>query len=163
MKDFENIKIIKDYDALNICLKVIHESYKKRDKDLELDNYDNFRHSYITYEKLKDLFDSGIKMYGHYLNEKLVAFLALDIRKDEIKIKDIVVLPEYQNKGIGTILLDFVKNTAIEYNKKKIILGMIYDNEKLKQWYEKYGFTTTEIVKYPNSTYEVGYMEYIVK
>ena len=37
-----------------------------------------------------------------------------------------------------------------------------YDNKKLKDWYEKYGFKVTEILEFPG-TGKVGQMEYKIK
>lgn len=162
----ENLGILKrifNEDELKECLQIIHMAYKKRDEELGLNNVSSFRHSYLSYEELKKLFDNGIEMFGYYLENKIVGFVSLDIRENKVKIKDIVVLPEHQNKGIGRLMLDFVKDETIRNNKTKIILGMIYDNEKLRLWYENYGFNVTNIVTYPNSISRIGYMEYIIE
>ena len=129
---------------------------------MNLSNENNHRHSNMTYEELKERFDNGIKMYGYYNEEKLIAYLSLEEKEDEIKIRDIVVLPEYQNKGIGRILLDWTKEKTIKSKKSKLILRFIYDNKKLKEWYEKYGFSVTEILEFPG-TGKVGQMEYKIK
>lgn len=154
------LRKISSSDKLNECLEVIHITYKKRDEDLGLKT-NNHTHSSLSYDDFKKMYDNGIQMYGYYLEEKLVAFLSLDI-KEEIKIKDIVVLPEYQNMGLGTSLLDFVKESTKDNHKKKIKLGMIYENEELRLWYEKNGFSITEVIKYPNSDYETAHMEYVI-
>lgn len=73
------------------------------------------------------------------------------------------VLPEYQNRGMGRLMLDFVKKETIRNNKTKIVLGMIYDNEKLRFWYENYGFNFTNIITYPDSISKIGYMEYNIE
>ena len=129
---------------------------------MNLSNENNHRHSNMTFEELKERFDNGIKMYGYYDNERLIAYLSLEERKNELNIRDIVVLPEYQNKGIGRILLDWAKEQTIKSNKSKLILRFIYDNKNLKEWYEKNGFKVTEILEFPG-TGKVGQMEYIIK
>ena len=156
IKEIINENILKD------CLDVIITTYKDRDEKLKLSQENNKRHSAMTYDQLKEMYDSGIKMYGYFEQEKIIAFISLEHRAEKIKIKDIVVLPEYQSKGIGKELLDFAKEQAIKNNKSKIILGMIYANEKLRKWYEKYGFKIKEIEEYP-STGKVARMEYIIK
>ena len=97
---------------------IIRASYKKRDEKLNLSK-NSHKHSYLSFDELKNAYDKGVEMYGYYDNNLQIAFLSLNIRKDNIKIKDIVVPPSYQNKGIGTILLDFVEEIAIKTNKKK--------------------------------------------
>ena len=156
------IKEITNYDELKESLEIIIKTYKDRDEKMNLSNENNHRHSNMTYEELKERFDNGIKMYGYYNEEKLIAYLSLEEKEDEIKIRDIVVLPEYQNKGIGRILLDWAKEQTIKNKKSKLILRFIYDNKKLKEWYEKYGFSVTEILEFPG-TGKVGQMEYKIK
>lgn len=156
------LKEITNYDELKKCLEIIIKTYKDRDEKLNLSKENNMRHSAMTFEQLKEMYDDGIKMYGYFEEEKIIAFISLEHRAEELKIKDIVVLPEYQSSGIGTELLNFAKEQAIKNNKAKIILGMIYANEQLRIWYEKYGFKINEIITYP-STEEVAKMEYIIK
>ena len=156
------IKEITNYDELKESLEIIIKTYKDRDEKMNLSNENNHRHSNMTYEELKERFDNGIKMYGYYNEEKLIAYLSLEEKEDEIKIRDIVVLPEYQNKGIGRILSEWAKEQTIKSKKSKLILRFIYDNKKLKEWYEKYGFSVTEILEFPG-TGKVGQMEYIIK
>lgn len=158
----EAIKEITNYNELKESLEIIIKTYKDRDEKMNLSNENNHRHSNMTYEELKERFDNGIKMYGYYNEEKLIAYLSLEEKEDEIKIRDIVVLPEYQNKGIGRILLDWAKEQTIKSKKSKLILRFIYDNKKLKEWYEKYAFSVTEILEFPG-TGKVGQMEYIIK
>lgn len=156
IKEINNEKVLKD------CLETILTSYKDRDEKLNLSNENNHRHSNMTYEELKDRYEKGIKMYVYYDEEKLAGYLALEHRENEIKIKDIVVLPEYQNKGIGKELLNYAKKETIKNNKSKLILRFIYENKKLKEWYEKNGFKITEIIELPG-TGKVGQMEYMIK
>lgn len=158
----EAIKEITNYNELKESFEIIIKTYKDRDEKMNLSNENNHRHSNMTYEELKERFDNGIKMYGYYNEEKLIAYLSLEEKEDEIKIRDIVVLPEYQNKGIGRILLNWAKEQTIKNKKSKLILRFIYDNKKLKEWYEKYGFSVTEILEFPG-TGKVGQMEYIIK
>lgn len=150
---------IKSLDKLNECLEAIQKTYKDRDEKLNLSNENNHRHSNMTYEELRERFDNGIKMYGYYKEGKLIAFLSLEHKENEIKIRDIVVLPEYQNNGIGKKLIDFAKEQTKENDKARLVLRFIYDNKKLKEWYEKNGFKVTEILEFPG-TGKVGAMEF---
>lgn len=55
-------------------------------------------------------------------------------------IQDLMVRPDYQNKGIGTELM----NKAINHIKEKGIymISVIYGEEGLKGFYERFGFYT---------------------
>ncbi len=155
----EVIREIANYDELKETLEIIIKTYKDRDEKMNLSNENNHRHSNMTYEELKERFDKGIKMYGYYNEGKLIAFLALEHKECEIKIRDIVVLPEYQNKGIGKVLINFAKEQTVKNEKSRLVLRFIYDNKKLKEWYEKNGFKVTQILEFPG-TGKVGEMEF---
>lgn len=141
---------------LEECLSILHKSYEERDKNLKLDNSVK-RHTQITYEELKNMYENNIEMYTYNINNKTIGFISFDVKEDYIKIKDIVVLPEYQSKGIGTNLLDFIKDYSIKLNIHSLRLGLLYNNEKLRKWYEKYGFNIVDIITYDKTI--VGYME----
>lgn len=146
-----SINKINSYDKLEGCLNVLHKAYEVRDKELGLDDSIK-KHTFITFEELKSMYDNGIQMYAYYVDNTPVAFLSFDIRDNEIKIKDIVVLPEYQKSGIGTTLLEYLKKYSNNIGINKIVLGMLYTNTKLRLWYEKNGFNLVKTIQYPTST-----------
>jgi len=55
-------------------------------------------------------------------------------------VQDLMVRPDYQNKGIGTELM----NKAISNIKEKGIymISVIYGEEELRSFYERFGFHT---------------------
>ena len=147
-------------DKLKECLEVIHISYLKRDETLGLKK-DEHRHSYMTYDELLNRFNNGMFMYGYFDNNKIVGYISFEnIENNCIKIRDIVVLPTYQNNGIGKILIDIVKKEALRLNKDKIILRLIYENKKLRNWYKKNGFDIVDIFKFEGSDTKIATMEY---
>lgn len=157
-KSLNGIFKIDDISYFNECLDVIHISFKNRDEKL---GFGPTGHSILSYNDFVKMYENGIQMYGYFLDNKIVGFVSFDIRDNEIKIKDIVVLPKYQNMGLGKKLLDYVKNFAFENSKSRIILSFYYDNKKLLSWYESNGFRLYDTVVYPNSDKKIGKMEYI--
>ena len=107
-------------------------------------------------------FLDGFKMYGYLHNDKLVGFLSLSFANDTMRINDIAILPEHQNSGFGSALMQFAKEEAARYRCEKIRLGMIDDNIELKNWYERHGFKTVELIKYETVSYMVGKMEFVL-
>ena len=117
----------------------------------------------LPINELEREFLEGCMMYGYFHNDKLVGFLSLTFLEDgAMGINDIAILPEYQSKGFGSELMQFSKEEAKRQHCKKIRLGMIDDNIKLKTWYEKHGFKTIRVVKYDTVTYMVGKMELVL-
>lgn len=157
-KSLNGIYKIEDISYLNECLDVIHISFKNRDEKL---GFGPTGHSILSYNDFVKMYENGVQMYGYFLDDRIVGFVSFDIRNNEIKIKDIVVLPKYQNMGLGKKLLDFVKNCAFENSKSRIILSFYYDNKELLSWYESNGFILYDTVVYPNSDKKIGKMKYI--
>ena len=107
-------------------------------------------------------FLDGFKMYGYLYNDKLIGFLSLSFSDGTMAINDIAILPEHQNSGFGSALMQFAKEEAAKHKCAKIRLGMIDDNTELKNWYEKHGFKTVKLIKYEMVSYMVGKMELVL-
>ena len=105
------IKKIENYGKLKNCLDIIHKAYKKRDE--ELGYKESQGHSLLTYDELVDMFNTNLQIYGYFLNNDIIGLISYKIKDDYVKIKDIVVLPEHQNKGIGTRLMSHLVSIAI--------------------------------------------------
>lgn len=76
-----------------------------------------------------------------YEGNQLIGFLSVVSNGvTDAYIQDVMVHPNYQNQGIGTKLM----NMAIGEIKKKGIYmaSVIYGEEKLRRYYEKFGFFT---------------------
>ena len=76
-----------------------------------------------------------------YDGEKLVGFLAVVSNGvTDAYIQDVMVHPDYQGKGIGTELM----NRAVARLKadKIYMISVIYGEESLRPFYEKFGFYT---------------------
>lgn len=82
-----------------------------------------------------------ISSYYHiavYEDEKLIAYIdSVSNGVTDAYIQDLMVSPEHQGKGIGTVLM----NKMIEYLKEKHIymISVVYD-ESLKPFYQRFGF-----------------------
>lgn len=146
------------YLELSECLNMIQLSYKDRNKRLGFNEDEG--HAKMTLDELKEMYENNIQMFSYSLNDKIIGFISFEIKESHIKIKDLVVSPEYQKEGIGTILINFSKE-YLEKNKKEVLkLGMIYENKELLNWYQKQGFTITDIIEYPNTVLKTAKMEY---
>ena len=119
------IKRIEDAVDLGECLNVLNTAYKHRDEKLGIDR--SYKRADVSYEELKEAFDNGTHMYGYYSAGRLAALLSFKEKGDNVKLKDIVVLPEYQGKGIGSLLMDHLKSSAENEGKERIILGFLYN------------------------------------
>lgn len=63
---------------------------------------------------------------------------------DEIRILDIAILPEFQNRGIGKVLLRRLMDEGRRTGKRLRHMVFIL-NEDAKRFYERLGFRTVEV------------------
>jgi len=72
------------------------------------------------------------------------------------------VLPEFRNRGIGSSLVEYIKNYSKEKEVKTISIGIIADHAKLKEWYLDLGFIEGAIQKFEHLPFNVLYMKYMI-
>ncbi len=106
------------------------------EKDLFGDHwsYDNF-----LYE-IKD--NEFATMYKLVLDEKIIGYVGYMRLYERAEITSIAVKREYQSKGYGKMLLEFVLDLAKKEGSEVISLEVRVDNKKALRLYEKYGFIT---------------------
>lgn len=64
---------------------------------------------------------------------------------NKTKVHKIYVLPEIQGKGMGKILMDFIRNKAFKNYNSGLLLNVNRYNKALN-FYEKYGFINVKTV-----------------
>ena len=144
------------------CLNIFHHGYETVAVEFGLteENCPDRGRASLPYHKLLIEFENGTLMFGYYLNEKIVGFLGMKMNNvDTCKLDDIIILPEYRQNGYGKELLAFCKQKAKELGAKKVMLGMIDDNKRLRKWYEDNGFINIGYKKYEGTHFTVGKME----
>ena len=93
-------------------------------------------------EVLEQAYKNSLCVLGAYDQDKLVGIVrAVGDGVTIVFIQDLIVLPEYQRKGIGTLLLESV----MEKYKDVYQMELLTDNtEKTKSFYTSVGFQSTE-------------------
>lgn len=155
------IKRIIKSDLLE-CLEVFHRGYESVAVEFGLteENCPDRGRASLTFDKLVSEYESNTLMFGYFLDKKIVGFIALEAKGNGVcKLNDIIILPEYRQKGIGKELLEFCKSKALELGANKVTLGMIDDNQFLGNWYIKNGFINVGYKKFDKAPFTVGYME----
>lgn len=108
---------------------------------VDIENIGDLRKS-VGWNAMTEYYNKSlINSYSYiccYDNEKLVGFLDIVSNAgSDAYIQDVMVRPEYQGKGIGTVLMQM----AIDMLKKDEIyaISVLFD-EKLVGFYKKFGF-----------------------
>ena len=90
-------------------------------------------------EMLKNAYLNSLKIYGAYVDDKLVGIIrVVGDGYSVIFIQDLLVHPEFQRKGVGTLLL---KRVLCEYDSVYQMHLITEDSEKTISFYKSLGFT----------------------
>ncbi len=162
MKTYSIREIIEE--EIEESAKVIRESFRTVADDFNFTYENNPMHgAFLKKERLKNEKQQGIIMYGLFVEEKQVGFVALErLEAGTYEMQKLSVIPAYRHLGYGKALVDFVIQVVREKGGSKIIIGIIENNNVLRQWYEKLGFKMKEVKKFKYLPFDVGIMYYLV-
>lgn len=91
---------------------------------------------------LEEAYANSLCVLGAYESDHLVGIIrAVGDGRTIVFVQDLIVLPEYQRKGIGTKLL----KTVVELYKDVYRMELLTDNtEKTKNFYRSAGFAASD-------------------
>jgi N-acetylglutamate synthase-like GNAT family acetyltransferase len=93
-----------------------------------------------------------------------VGCIAMDFScADTCMLERLAVLPHFQKKGFGRVLVGQVILQARARHCEKVGLAIIAQHSELKRWYEFLGFVQTKTVAFPQLPFKVTFMERPVK
>lgn len=89
-------------------------------------------------EMLKKAYEHSLKIYGAYAENKLVGIIrVVGDGYSVVFIQDLLIYPEYQRKGIGKALLEYILNEYKDVYQKHLLTE---NTEKTIQFYKSIGF-----------------------
>ena len=97
---------------------------------------DCYHEPYMPIEELRHEMKS-MTFFGWEKEGKIVAVMGFQPVKDVTLIRHTYVLPDYQSKGIGTMLLDHLKQMT---KTKRLLVGTWADATWAIGFYQKHGF-----------------------
>jgi ribosomal protein S18 acetylase RimI-like enzyme len=116
--------------------------------------------AFLGADSLEKMRSKGAVMFGAYENETCIGFVAAQkANEDTFYMERLAVLPEYRHGGIGRKLMDTVFEYVKENGGKKVSIGIINENTRLKNWYIQYGFIETGRKHFEHLPFEVCFME----
>ncbi|MBP7177128.1 MAG: GNAT family N-acetyltransferase [Thermoclostridium sp.] len=116
--------------------------------------------AFIGTDSLERMRDKGAVLFGAYEGESCIGFVAAEQASEgAFYMERLAVLPEYRHRGIGRKLMDSVFEYVRENGGKRVSIGIINKNTKLKNWYLNYGFVETGLKHFDHLPFEVCFME----
>jgi GNAT superfamily N-acetyltransferase len=108
---------------------------------------DIWKDPYMPPEELKKEIDSGVVFYGWMEEDSVVGVMGIQHVKDTTLIRHSYVLTEYQRKGIGGELLEYLKGLA---ETSEILVGTWKTATWAIGFYMKHGFQLVSIEEKDN-------------
>lgn len=90
---------------------------------------------------LKDEVEANNTTYSLFLlNDEPIGYYSYLHIFDEAHIMNVAVLPQYQGKGYGSVMMDFLLKESLEQGLPNVTLEVRKSNERAIRLYEKKGF-----------------------
>ncbi len=124
---------------------VINKSNRDHYKNIISLKY--FKDPVVSLEEILEDFNK-LDFYLFKIESETVGISALMINENIGVICKLYILLEYQNKGIGTRLMEYLEIKAKKLNLRKLRLLTIWsNNQKVIRFYEKSGFKIVEKIE----------------
>jgi len=111
-------------------------AWSQKEKEIFLRQQFQFQHS----QYMENYLDAEFKIIK--IDDVDAGRLYSDVWKKEIRIIDIAILPEYRNRGCGTVLIKEIQEKAASQDKKVSI--HVEKNNPALGLYHRLGFKETE-------------------
>lgn len=99
-------------------------------------------------------------MYVYLHQGKIVGYYSLALLDNgNAELNNLAVLPEYRHQRIGEKLLTDAFEKVKLLGRDKIEIGIVEENQRLRKWYESFGFVHTGTKKFDFFPFTCGYME----
>ena len=102
---------------------------------------DCWHEPYMSKDELINEFNDGVHMYGYHDNNNLIAVIGIQKIKDAILIRHAYTLTYYQNKGVGSAMLEYLLK---KNENSRLLVGTWKNAEWAIRFYEKFGFILHE-------------------
>ena len=141
---------IKDLPKLlEISYETFNETFKNQNSPENIKAY--LERTFNLKQLEKELSNISSQFFFVYLNNEVAGYLKININDaqseemsdESLEIERIYIKRKFQKHGLGMYLLNKTIEIAMEFNKKKIWLGVWKKNENAIAFYEKMGFVQT--------------------
>ena len=159
--------MIKEIDKSEIaeCVSVIRKSFQTVADEFgfTIENAPRFTAFATTEERLFYQLEYEHRLMMAYYDDgdgRILGYYSLMfLENSECELSNLCVLPEFRHKKIGEALLEDAVIRAKNSSCKKMKIGIVEENKKLRKWYEAHVFIHTHAEKIDFFPFICGYME----
>jgi N-acetylglutamate synthase-like GNAT family acetyltransferase len=149
-----------DKSDIRLLLSILRNSFRDIAKKfgLTIENCPRYI-AFYTEERLAGDFERGMKYYVLEENGTACGCVALEKAGPEVcYLGRLAVLPEHRNKRFGTALVNHLFERARQTGAKRVEIGMISKDRRLKNWYRRFGFIQKGTKKFDHLPFTVAFM-----
>lgn len=157
--------MIKEVEShyIGACVDVIRRSFQTVADEFGLneENAPRFTAFATTIERLSWQRDHECRpMAAYFEGDIIVGYYSLSLSETPVcELNNLCVLPAYRHRKIGEQLLNHAFAEAQSHHCIKMKIGIVEENERLKKWYQTFGFVPTGTKKFDFFPFTCGYME----
>ena len=121
--------------------------------------------AFLKMDSLKKSINDHVDFYTAKEGNDIVGCVGIQPGKaeGEYYIERLAVLPSRRHNHIGTELLEYAVNEIKKRGGKTVSIGIINENTILKEWYEAFGFQTSDIKAFSHLPFTVCLMKIELK
>ena len=93
-------------------------------------------------QRTREAFENDVVQVIQVDNQD-IGFLQVEDQEDCVRVGEIWIAPDYQNRGIGTAIVNDVIQKAFQVSKG-VFLGVLRTNHRAKAFYKRLGFIVYE-------------------
>jgi ribosomal protein S18 acetylase RimI-like enzyme len=157
------VTIQDDFDQF---AKLLNESYLTVAGDFGITKENcPFHNAYINGETLKSKLIPIREFYCLEDNNILIGFIVIEKSENEkgtFYIEKVAIHPEFRHKGKGKQIMDFAENRINELGGKQISVGLVDENQRLKDWYKSLGYNETGTKIFDHLPFNVCFMDKLI-
>lgn len=142
------------------CVRVIRESFVTVAREFNITKHNvPSNPAFIEIESLQAMKKKGIDMYGAFTDGIIIGFVAIEKSNNDLYyMEKLAVLPDFRHNGYGLRLINFVVSTVREAGGRNISIGIINENNVLKNWYINNGFVVSGIKQFSHLPFDVCFL-----
>jgi ribosomal protein S18 acetylase RimI-like enzyme len=159
MLQFKTICTDEDY---GLALDIITKSFATVADDFHLtpENCPS-NPAFMGIDKLKSLKNKKSELFILFSGDSPAGFVAIEQSSNSATtfyIEKVAILPGFRHRDLGRKLMIFAEEQIADRGGKRISLGIIYENVRLRNWYESMGYEHTDTREFDHLPFTVGFL-----
>lgn len=150
-----------DSNETDVLVDVLRRSFATVAERFDLTEENCPKHiAFYTAERLKEDVSRGMRFYVLEDDGRIVGCVALEPspKPGVYYLGRLAVLPEHRSKGLGRSLARHALAEARTDGIERVEIGLIAEDEALRDWYRQFGFEDTGTKDFPHLPFVVGFM-----